>query len=28
MLRELRPVAPGNAPDHSLVFAIAGFECG
>jgi GNAT superfamily N-acetyltransferase len=28
MTRELRPVEPGNTPGHSLVYAIAGFECG
>lgn len=28
MLRELRPVEEGTRPDPSLVFAIAGFECG
>ena len=28
MLRELRPVEAGTTPDHTLVYAIAGFECG
>ncbi len=28
MLRELRPVEPGTGPASSLVYAIAGFECG
>lgn len=28
MTRDLRPAEPGTGPDNSLVFAIAGFECG
>jgi GNAT superfamily N-acetyltransferase len=28
MLHDLRPVEPGTTPDHTLVYAIAGFECG
>ena len=28
MTHDLRPVEPGNGPDRSLVYAIAGFECG